>query len=354
MSVFKHVEFIGHQQVCFFNDERSGLKAIVAVHNTHLGPALGGCRMWPYASEDEALTDVLRLSKGMTYKTALAGLALGGGKSIIIGDPRTDKSEELLRAMGRCVNQLGGEYIVAEDSGINVEDVRIMSKETPHVAGVNDSVNMQGKIKNGDPSPATAYGTYVGLCTAVKHKLGRSDLDGLKIAIQGVGNVGYYLAEYLHQAGADLYVSDIDEAKLARAKKNLGATIVHSKEIMSLDVDVFSPCAMGGSINDQSIELLEAKIIAGAANNQLHHAIHGEKLKSKGILYAPDFVINAGGVIDIGLQRTGASPDKIHESLTNIANTLKAIFCRSEKENIPTSTIAEKMAEQKFSTTQSA
>lgn len=348
MSVFSHVEFFDHQQVCFFNDSLSGLKAIVAIHNTHLGPALGGCRMWPYASENEALTDVLRLSKGMTYKASLANLALGGGKSVIIGDPRKDKSEALFRAMGRFLNQLGGQYIVAEDSGIGVEDLLIMNKETPHVTGINKRTDITSINNNGDPSPITAYGTYVGLCAAVKHKLGRSDLDGLKVAIQGVGSVGYYLAEYLYDAGAELYVSDIDERKLSRAKKNLDAKVIHINEIMTLDVDVFSPCALGASINDESIDSLQATVIAGAANNQLHQTQHGEQLKSKGILYAPDFVINAGGVIALGLDIKGASPAKIHQQVNNISDTLNEIFQISDRENIPTSKVAEELAEQNF------
>lgn len=348
MSVFSHIEFFDHQQVCFFKDTHSGLKAIIAVHSTKLGPALGGCRMWPYANEDDALSDVLRLSKGMTYKTALANLKLGGGKSVIIGDPRKDKSDALLRAMGAFINQLSGQYIAAEDSGISVQDVQIMAKESAHIAGVNNRLDLNGNMKNGDPSPATAYGTFVGLSAAVRHKLGRNSLEGLKVAIQGVGNVGYGLAEHLYQAGAQLFVSDIHKEHLDRAERNLNAKIIHAEEILTLDVDVLAPCALGAVINDQSIPMLKAKIIAGAANNQLHRAEHGEQLKEKGILYAPDFVINAGGVIDIGLDQTGADAATIHQHVTQIGDTLREIFQLSDKENISTSQIANQLAEKKL------
>ncbi len=348
MSVFSHTEFSQHQQVSFFSDTDSGLKAIVAVHNTSRGPALGGCRMYPYASDEAALRDVLRLSKGMTYKSALANLKLGGGKSVIIGDPRTQKSEALLRAMGRFLNQLGGFYIAAEDSGTGVEDLKVMGLETPWVAGVQDRIGTDGQLRNGDPSPSTAFGTYVGLCAAVKHQLGRSDLDGLKVAVQGIGNVGYRLAEQLHQAGAELFVTDIHHQQVERAVDELNAKAVSAEEIIGLDVDVFAPCALGAVINDQSIERLQARVVAGAANNQLAEERHGAVLKRKGVLYAPDYVINAGGIIDIGMEREGASPVVVQSKLEEIGDTLTEIFQRSDREQMPTSDIADRLAEERF------
>ena len=349
MSVFSHTEFSEHQQVAFFSDPESGLKAIVAIHNTNRGPALGGCRMWPYASDEEALRDVLRLSKGMTYKSALANLNLGGGKSVIIGDPRKDKSEKLLRAMGRFLNQMGGSYIAAEDSGTGVEDLRVMGLETAYVAGVNDRVGVDGNLKNGDPSPSTAFGTYVGVCAAAKHRLGRSDLEGVKVAIQGVGNVGYRLAEHLHRSGAELFVTDIHQQQVDRAVAELNATAVSAEEIVGLDVDVFAPCALGAVINDKTVERLKASVVAGAANNQLAEERHGSVLKQKAILYAPDFVINAGGIIDIGLEREGAKADAIQHQLQEIGDTLGEIFERADRDGQPTSVIANQIAEERFS-----
>jgi leucine dehydrogenase len=238
MSVFSHSEFDNHQQVAFFNDKKTGLKAIIAVHNTNLGPALGGCRMWPYATEDEALTDVLRLSRGMTYKSALANLKLGGGKAVIIGDPRTQKSDDLLYSMGDFIQGLAGRYITAEDSGTSVADILKMAKRTSFISGV-DSASDHG----GDPSPSTAYGVFVSLREAVTYRLGRANLEGLKVAIQGLGNVGYRLAVFLHKAGARLYVTDIVQANVDRAVRELDATAVAGDKIFALDVDVFAPCA---------------------------------------------------------------------------------------------------------------
>ena len=303
MSVYAHKEFDDHQQIAFFNDRKSGLRAIIAVHNTNLGPALGGCRMWPYSSEEEALNDVLRLSRGMTYKSAIANLKLGGGKAVIIGDPRTEKSDALLYAMGDFIEGLGGRYITAEDSGTSVKDILKMGERTSYVSGV-DKASDHG----GDPSPSTAYGVFVSLREAVTYKLGRSNLKGLKVAIQGLGNVGYRLAEYLHEAGALLYVTDIIQASVDRAVRELGATGVTGDEIFGLDVDVFAPCALGAAINDKTIGQLKAGIIAGAANNQLATVDHGHQLHKKGILYTPDYVVNAGGIIDVYYQRKMSEP----------------------------------------------
>ena len=265
MTLFSHHEFNNHEQIHFFNDAETGLKAIVAVHNSNRGPALGGCRMFPYASEADALNDVLRLSRGMTYKSALANLDLGGGKSVIIGDPRQHKTEALLEMMGRCLEKLGGSYIAAEDSGTSVPDLQVMGRKTRHVAGVVSRPGILGQPSSGDPSPATAYGTFIGLKTAVKHRLGRDDLNRLKVAVQGVGNVGLRLARHLHAAGAELYVSDIHQDQLTIAVEELGATVVPSEQILTMDVDVIAPCAMGAVLNDNTIPNIKAKVIAGAA-----------------------------------------------------------------------------------------
>ena len=354
MSVYAHKEFDDHQQIAFFNDRKSGLRAIIAVHNTNLGPALGGCRMWPYSSEEEALNDVLRLSRGMTYKSAIANLKLGGGKAVIIGDPRTEKSDALLYAMGDFIEGLGGRYITAEDSGTSVKDILKMGERTSYVSGV-DKASDHG----GDPSPSTAYGVFVSLREAVTYKLGRSNLKGLKVAIQGLGNVGYRLAEYLHEAGALLYVTDIIQASVDRAVRELGATGVTGDEIFGLDVDVFAPCALGAAINDKTIGQLKAGIIAGAANNQLATVDHGHQLHKKGILYTPDYVVNAGGIIDVYYQRKMLEPGYSAQNYTSdlatkveeIGDTLKEIFERRAAENIPTFMVADRVAEERFNKT---
>lgn len=354
MSVYTHKEFNNHQQIAFFNDRQSGLRAIIAVHNTNLGPALGGCRMWPYSSEDEALSDVLRLSRGMTYKSAIANLKLGGGKAVIIGDPRTDKSDALLYAMGDFIEGLGGRYITAEDSGTSVIDILKMGERTSYVSGINKASD-----HGGDPSPSTAYGVFVSLREAVTYKLGRSNLKGLKVAIQGLGNVGYRLAEYLHEAGALLYVTDIIQASVDRAVRELGATVVTGDEIFGLDVDVFAPCALGAAINDKTIGQLKAGIIAGAANNQLATVDHGHQLHKKGILYTPDYVVNAGGIIDVYYQRKMSEPgysaqnyaSDLAAKVEEIGDTLKEIFDRSAAENIPTFMVADRVAEERFNKT---
>ena len=354
MSVYAHKEFDDHQKIAFFNDMQSGLRAIIAVHNTNLGPALGGCRMWPYGSEDEALNDVLRLSRGMTYKSAIANLKLGGGKAVIIGDPRTEKNDALLYAMGDFIEGLGGRYITAEDSGTSVRDILKMGERTNYVSGV-DKASDHG----GDPSPSTAYGVFVSLREAVTYKLGRSNLKGLKVAIQGLGNVGYRLAEHLHEAGALLYVTDIVQASVDRAVRELGATAVTGDEIFGLDVDVFAPCALGAAINDKTIGQLKAGIIAGAANNQLATVDHGHQLHKKGILYTPDYVVNAGGIIDVYYQRKMSEPgysaqnyaSDLATKVEEIGDTLKEIFERSAAENIPTFMVADRVAEERFNKT---
>ncbi len=349
MSVFDHSEFDNHEHVAFYHDEKAGLSAIIAIHNTNLGPALGGCRMWPYVNSSEALTDVLRLSKGMTYKAALANLELGGGKSVIIGDPRKAKTPEMMRAMGKFVDSLGGKYFTAEDSGIAVTDLQTMAEESDYIAGVSAKYHYAGEEANGNPAPSTAYGVFVGLKASVEFGLKRS-LDGVSVAIQGMGHVGYRLAKHLYEEGAKLYVADIFPEGLEKAEKELGATVVAPEDILSLDVDVLAPCALGAAINDQTLPDIKAKVIAGAANNQLAREEMGELLSQRGILYAPDYVINAGGVIDIFHQRMESSSNEaLRAHIEQIGDTLKEIYTRAEKENTATNRIANVIAEERFS-----
>jgi leucine dehydrogenase len=343
----EHPEFDAHEQVVVRHDLTSGLRAIIAVHNTSRGPALGGCRMWPYPSEAEALTDALRLSRGMTYKSALADLPLGGGKAVIIGDPRKDKSRELLLAMASFINSFEGRYITAEDSGTNVADMQVMGTRTPWAAGVSD-----GAPHGGDPSPSTAYGTFVGLRAAVAHRFGSNDLNGLRVAIQGVGNVGFHLAKHLSDAGARLFVTDVFEANMNRAVEMLGATPVAVDAIYDLEVDVFSPCAMGAVINDRTLDRLKAPVVAGAANNQLATPSHGDRLHARGVLYAPDYALNAGGIIDIAYQQLGRAREDMLAHVKRIAGTLTDVFEQAERDGMPTYRVADCLAEERFARVQ--
>lgn len=348
MSVFQSRDYDGHEQVAFFQDEQTGLRAIIAVHNTNLGPALGGVRMWPYSSDEEALRDVLRLSRGMTYKSALAGLSFGGGKSVIIGDPHRDKSDALMIAMGRCVDSLCGRYIAAEDSGTCVEDMKCIAEETEHVLGVADKRTTRGGVRSGDPSPATAKGVFVGIQAAVRHELKRNELDGLKVAVQGVGNVGGRLVELLSEAGARCWISDIDAMRVERIADETGAVPVTEDKIIGCDVDVFAPCALGAVLNDDSIPRLKARVVAGAANNQLQRGRHGEELMREGILYAPDYVINAGGVIDVAHERIGYDIDKVVAKVEGIGDSLTEIFDRAVAERRATNVVADDLARERF------
>ncbi|WP_434938029.1 Glu/Leu/Phe/Val dehydrogenase dimerization domain-containing protein [Shewanella sp. HL-SH8] len=335
MAVFNHVSFDEHEQVVFCHDKESGLKAIIAVHNTNKGPAVGGCRMWNYQSDDEALTDVLRLSRGMTYKNALAGLTMGGGKAVIIADPKTTDREKLFLAFGRFVNSLGGKYYSAEDVGVSTSDMMIANRETPYVAGLEG--------KSGDPSPLTALGTYLGIKAAIKHQRGIDSLEGIKVSVQGVGHVGYYLCKHLHEAGAKLIVTDIHQASLDRVATEFGATLVEPQDIYNQDVDVYAPCALGATLNDITLPLLKATIVAGCANNQLAEVRHGEKLKEMGILYAPDYVINAGGIINVSFENNydkAAATAKVEQ----IYQTLLTVFTRADAENRTTGSVADEMA----------
>lgn len=332
----------------FCHDRETGLRGIIAIHNTALGPALGGCRMWPYAGEDEALNDVLRLSRAMSYKSAMANLPLGGGKSVIIGDPNADKTPRLLRAMGRCVGRLGGRYIAAEDSGTSVTDLRTMGEVTPHVAGVLQRRGFAGN-DDGDPSPATAYGVFSGLRATVARAFGSSELRGVRVAIQGLGNVGYRLARLLHEAGALLWVADIHEDRVRRATRDFGAVAADNDTLFDLDVDVFAPCALGAALNDDTCARIKARAVAGAANNQLaDDARHGEMLRRRGVLYAPDYVLNAGGVIDIAYEGPEYDPARVQRHVEGIATTLEEIFDEAEQTQRPPHEIANRIAERRL------
>ncbi len=347
MSVFSSSAFEQHEQVVFGHDAESGLSAIIAVHNTNLGPALGGCRMYPYASEQAALDDALRLARGMTYKSALAGLPLGGGKAVIIGDPEQHKSDALFAAMGRLVHSLNGQYIVAQDSGTTADDLKIMARHCDHIA-VTEVADAAGKMINADPSPSTAYGVFLGIQAAVRQHLQRDELTGVKVAIQGLGNVGYRLAELLVGVGAELWVTDNNAAKVDRAVQELQVTGVACDDIARAPVDVFAPCALGASINDQSINEFQATIIAGAANNQLAEARHALALQQRGILYAPDYVINAGGIIDVHYLRLGMRAEDIRARVNVIGDTLSEIFKRAAEQGDTPENIAEQLAEERF------
>lgn len=347
MSVLTHREFDAHEHVAFHFEPASGLRAIIAVHNTRLGPALGGCRMWSYADEDAAITDALRLSRAMTYKAALAGLPQGGGKSVIIGDPRRDKTPAMMRAMGRFVDSLGGRYIVAEDSGTGVDDMKLMAEHTAYTSGIADAASTASG-RSGDPSPATALGVLIGIRAAVRAALGRDDLAGLRVAIQGLGSVGARLAGLLHEAGAQLWVADVHAPAVERCVDEFGATAVPVESIHAQSVDVFAPCALGGALNDLTVPGLQARIVAGAANNQLQRPEHGEALRRRGILYAPDYVINAGGIIDIHYEGPCYDAGVVRAHLERIGATLAEVFAMAERQDRPTGAVADDMARARF------
>lgn len=335
------MEDMGHEQVVFCNDKATGLKAIIAIHNTVLGPSLGGTRMWNYNSEEEALTDVLRLSRGMTYKSSISGLNLGGGKAVIIGDSRKDKSEALFRRFGKFVNSLNGKYITAEDVGVSPKEMTWVSLETKHVTGLPGT--------SGDPSPLTAYGVYMGMKAAAKKAYGNDSLGKRKVAIQGAGHVGEYLIQHLIKEGANVYVTDIYEPTLERISKEYPVNIVGIDEIYDLDVDIYSPCALGATVNDETIDRLKCKIIAGAANNQLKvEAQHGQELIDREIIYAPDYLINAGGVINCYSELVGYNKNHVMELTENIYDTTLNIFEKAEKDSVPTYLAANRLAEERI------
>jgi leucine dehydrogenase len=349
--VLARMERYDHEEVLFCFDRPTGLRAIIAIHNTTLGPALGGTRMWPYATEAEALHDVLRLSRGMTYKSSLAGLDLGGGKAVIIGDARTQKTEAMFRRFGQFVESLNGRYITAEDVGMSTTEMVNIQKETTNVAGLPEEMG-----GSGDPSPVTAYGVYCGMKAAAKTAYGSDDLNGRKVGIQGAGNVGKALVAYLVKEGAKVFLTDIHEEKLAAIKAEFPAiTVVKSEDIYDLDMDIYSPCALGATVNDDTLKRLKCSVIAGAANNQLaDEIIHGKAVMEKGILYAPDFLINAGGIINCAWERKGYNHQAAMNQTAAIYDTAIRIFKASADLAIPTYLAANQAAEHRISSMRSA
>ncbi len=340
MRIFTMMAEMGHEQLVFCHDAASGYRGIIAIHSTTLGPAVGGTRFWNYASEEEAILDALRLSRGMTYKCAAAGMPLGGGKAIIIGDNKTKDREKLFCAHGRFVERLGGQYITAEDVGTGPADMEYVALETSYVGGLAG--------KGGDPSPWTGLGAFRAMQAAAKYRWGSDDLSGKRVAIQGCGNVGYNLAKELQAAGACLIVSDVDAEKAKRAVKKFDAASVSPDEIYSVEADVFAPCALGGIINDKTILQLKAEIVCGAANNQLLEVRHGDALEERGILYAPDYVANSGGVLSGGADLFGWSAEKVRAKVRAIYDTMLSIFAIAQAERIPTYRAADQLAERRL------
>ena len=340
--ISKHGE---HEEVVFCHDPNVGLKAIIAIHNTALGPALGGTRMWNYKSEDEALVDVLRLSKGMTYKASAAGLNLGGGKAVIIGDSKTQKTEGLFRAFGQFVNSLNGKYITAEDVGTCVNDMEYIYMETPWVTGIPKDFG-----GSGDPSPYTAHGVLMGIKASCHEKFGSDSLKGLRVAVQGLGNVGSNLVRYLVEEKAVVTVTDIDPVKVKKHVEQYGVKSTESDQILSVECEVLAPCAMGAIINDLSLNTLKCKIVAGGANNQLAEARHGDHLREMGILYAPDYVINAGGLMNVFVELEGYSPERAFDKTRKVYDNLASVYSIAKKQNISTHLAADRLAEERLKT----
>jgi leucine dehydrogenase len=337
-----HMERMGHEQIVFCNDPATGLKAIIGIHNTVLGPALGGTRMWAYTSESEALTDVLRLSRGMTYKAAISGLNLGGGKAVIIGDSRTLKNEALMRRFGSFVDSLGGKYITAEDVGMTTKDMEYIHMETDHVVGIPESLG-----GGGDPSPVTAYGVYMGMKASANKAYGTDALKGKRILVQGAGNVGGYLVDLLVKDGAKVMIADIFPNKIKLVTdRNKGVEVVDPNDIAALDMDIYAPCALGATLNDQTIPQLKCQIVAGAANNQLaEEGKHGKMLVDRGIIYAPDFLINAGGLINCYSELEGYNRDRALQQAEHIYDTTMTVLDAAQSTGKPTYQIANEMAE---------
>ncbi len=343
-GIFEQIGGYEHEQVVFFNDKASGLKSIVAIHNTILGPALGGTRFWNYNSEAEAINDVLRLSRGMTFKAAAAGLNLGGGKAVIIGNSRTDKSEAMMRRYGKFIESLDGKYITAEDVGTNTLDMEWIGLETDHVTGLPE--NMGG---SGDPSPVTAYGTFLGVKASVKEFYGSDDLSGKKVAVQGTGHVGEVLVKHLVEAGAKVTVTDIHADRVQYMIKTYKVAGCEPDTIYDVDMDIYAPCALGATLNSENIDRLNCNIVAGAANNQLaDEVLHGNMLIEKGILYAPDFVINAGGLINVSGELEGYNRERVFSQTERIYDRLLEIFAIAKSTNITTQEAAMHIAEKRL------
>ena len=343
MNLFETLHQTEHEEVVFCHNKEAGLKAIIAIHNTVLGPALGGLRMWPYATEQEALDDVLRLSRGMTYKAAVSGLNLGGGKSIIIGDPKKDKSEELFRAFGRFIDSLGGRYITAEDVGIDVNDMEYVFQETENVVGVH-----QVHGGSGDPSPFTALGTLQGIKASLEKKYGNQNVGKYAYAVQGAGHVGMELIKLLRGEGAKVFVTDINEESVQKAVDELGCEAVGLDDIYDVEANVYSPCALGGTVNADTIPRFHFDIVCGSANNQLATPEDGNELERRGILYAPDYAVNAGGLMNVSIELEGYNRERAMRMTRNIYYGIKKIFDIAERDNIPTWQAADRMAEERI------
>ncbi len=341
--MLKHRELAvsGWQKIVHFEDDEAGLNAIIAVHDATLGPGCGGCRIFPYGDFDAGLEDVKRLSRGMTFKNALGGIPFGGGKAVIFADPKKDKTDDMIRAFGRAVDHMDGLYYTAEDSGVTERDIELIQTVTQYAAGIGkDGVG-------GNPSPFTAHGVWRGMQAAARHRFGAASLEGLRVSILGVGAVGMELARLVHEEGGKLVVADVYAPALDEAKSRFGAEIVAPEDAVAADVDIFSPCALGGSINEKTIDRLQAKVVAGAANNQLRTPDMDEALRARGVLYAPDYVINAAGVISVGLEITGQwSNDEMTRRIDKIGDTLGEIFQRAEQDGRPTGAVADELAQE--------
>jgi leucine dehydrogenase len=344
MNLFETIHTTEHEQVVFCHNKEAGLKGIIAIHNTTLGPALGGLRMWPYATEQEALDDVLRLSRGMTYKAAVAGLNLGGGKSVLIGDPRKDKSEALFRAFGRFIDSMNGRYITAEDVGIDVNDMEYVFQETDNCVGVH-----QVHGGSGDPSPFTAFGTLQGIRASLMHKFNDEEIGKYSYAVQGVGHVGFELVKLLRNEGAKVFVTDINEEAVQQAV-DMGCEAVGLDEIYEVDADVFCPTALGAIVNEQTIPRFKFKIVCGAANNQLATEECGDELERRGIIYAPDYAVNAGGLMNVSIEFEGYNRERAKRMMRTIYYNVSKIFQIAERDGIPTWKAADRMAEERINT----
>jgi leucine dehydrogenase len=340
MKIFEAMRESGHEQVVFCSEPSCGYRGIIAIHDTTLGPALGGTRFWNYASDGEAITDVLRLARGMTYKAAVAGLNLGGGKSVIIGDPRTTRREMVFRAHGRFVETLKGRYITAEDVGTSVDDMEYVHMETEHVTGRAG--------KSGDPSPVTAYGVYWGMKAAARERFGDASLTHRTITVQGLGNVGYHLCGHLAREGANLVVTDLDGDRVRRVVDEFGAEAVSAEAIYGVDADIYAPCALGATINDRTLEVLRVQVVAGGANNVLEAERHGDTLHERDILYAPDYLVNAGGLISVYGELSGWTPERSMRKAGEIYNSLLLLFEIARDNGIPTYQAADRLAEQRI------
>lgn len=343
--LFEKIKADNFEQIVFCNDTRVGLKAIIAMHSTVLGPATGGCRMWDYKNDEEAMTDVLRLSKGMTYKASLAGLDWGGGKAVIMGDPKKAKSKEMLERFGEMVDRLGGNYITAKDVGIGADDLKTIKNKTKHVLGIEGEPG-----SSGDPSPGTAWGVYHGIRSCAKFAFGAQSLSGLKISLQGLGSVNYYLIEHLLADGAKIVGTDIDQTVIDRAVKKYGIEVIKPQSIYDYPCDIFSPGALGAIVNSETIPMLKCKIVAGASNNQLKTPDDGHALMKRGIVYAPDYAINAGGLINIYHEthdQGGYNKGRAFDHIAKVGPTIATILDRAKAENQPTFIIADRMAEER-------